>query len=114
MGEHGIVGTGSHQAARDLLLKKSPRLKTGIWEDYTRARESAVSAARKVVTQLDASYLAIQGPPGSGKSTVGAEMIVDLVRLGCRVGVTANSHKVIGGLLEKTAERLPAGACIFP
>ena len=30
-------------------------------------------------------------------------MIVDLVEAGKRVGVTANSHKVIGELLEKTA-----------
>ena len=105
VGEHGIDGNGSHQAARDLLLRRNPRLKGGSLGQYPGARESAASAARGVVSQLDASYLAIQGPPGSGKSTVGAEMIVDLVRLGCRVGVTANSHKVIGGLLEKAAER---------
>ncbi len=51
----------------------------------------------------DQSYLAVEGPRGSGKSTVGAQMIVDLVAAGKRVGVTANSHKVIGELLEKTA-----------
>ena len=67
------------------------------------ADEDAQDAARRLVQTLDESYLAIQGPPGSGKSTVGAEMIVDLVAAGKRVGVTANSHKVIGELLEKTA-----------
>ena len=30
-------------------------------------------------------------------------MIVDLAATGRRIGVTANSHKVIGGLLEKVA-----------
>jgi uncharacterized protein len=47
--------------------------------------------------------VAIVGQTGSGKSTVGARMIVDLVAAGRRVGVTANSHKVIGELLEKAA-----------
>jgi uncharacterized protein len=49
--------------------------------------------------------LAIQGPPGSGKSTTGADMIVDMVAAGRRVGVTSNGHKVIGGLLDKVAEK---------
>ena len=65
--------------------------------------ENPVGAARRIVSSLDQSYLAIQGPPGSGKSTVGAEMIVDLVEQGKKVGVTANSHKVIGELLAKAA-----------
>ena len=44
--------------------------------------------------------LAIQGPPGAGKTYTGAHMIVDLVRAGRQVGVTAVSHKVIGKLLD--------------
>ena len=68
-----------------------------------RAGEAAEGAARRLVAAIDESYLAVQGPPGSGKSTVGARMIVDLVAGGRRVGVAANSHKVIGALLEKVA-----------
>jgi hypothetical protein len=48
--------------------------------------------------------LPIQGPPGAGKTHAGAEMILGLVAAGFRVGVTANSHKVIGNLLKKTCE----------
>ena len=66
-----------------------------------REGEDAQDAARRLVAAMDHSYLAIQGPPGSGKSTVGAEMIVDLAAAGKRIGVTANSHKVIGELLAK-------------
>ena len=43
--------------------------------------------------------LPIQGPPGSGKTFTGARMIVELVRQGRRVGITAVSHKVISNLL---------------
>ncbi len=45
--------------------------------------------------------LPIQGPPGSGKTFTGARMIVELVRQGRRVGVTAASHKVISTLLRE-------------
>jgi uncharacterized protein len=45
--------------------------------------------------------LPIQGPPGSGKTYVGARAIVALVRDGRRVGVTAVSHKVIDNLLTE-------------
>ena len=49
--------------------------------------------------------LAIQGPPGSGKTYRAAEMIVALVRAGKRVGVTSNSHRVIKSVLRAVAER---------
>ena len=99
--EHGIEGPGEYRAARD-LLKRSP-LRFGTRQPLRRAGEAAEGVARRLVTAIDESYLAVQGPPGSGKSTVGARMIVDLVAGGRRVGVTANSHKVIGALLEKVA-----------
>ncbi len=43
--------------------------------------------------------LPVQGPPGSGKTYTGTRMILDLLASGKRVGVTANSHKVISNLL---------------
>ena len=99
----GIDAPGPHRAARDLLMHRPPRLGQAEGAPLMNSGEDAQDAARRLVQSLDESYLAIQGPPGSGKSTVGAEMIVDLVEAGKRVGVTANSHKVIGELLEKTA-----------
>ncbi|MCY3783917.1 MAG: TM0106 family RecB-like putative nuclease [Chloroflexi bacterium] len=101
--EFGIDAPGPYRAARDLLLRRPPRVGQAEGAPLARDGEDAQDAARRLVQTLDESYLAIQGPPGSGKSTVGAEMIVDLVEAGKRVGVTANSHKVIGELLEKTA-----------
>ena len=49
--------------------------------------------------------LAIQGPPGAGKTYVGARMIRAAVEAGMRVGVTANSHKVIQNLFDEIRSR---------
>jgi uncharacterized protein len=53
-----------------------------------------------MVVQLADSVLAIQGPPGAGKTYTGARMICELVQQGKKVGITAVSHKVIRKLLE--------------
>ena len=101
--DHGIEGGGPHRAARDLLTRQPPRLGQPQGQPLCRSGEDAQQAARRLIANLHHSYLAIQGPPGSGKSTVGAAMIVDLVAEGKHIGVTANSHKVIGELLTKVA-----------
>jgi uncharacterized protein len=66
--------------------------------------ESAVDAARRLALALDRGALAVQGPPGSGKTYTGARMILDLVRAGRRVGVCAASHKVVRNLLNAVAK----------
>ncbi|WP_395638819.1 TM0106 family RecB-like putative nuclease [Pseudolysinimonas sp.] len=68
------------------------------------------SAIVETLTRLDDSYLAVQGPPGSGKTYVGAKVIAHLVtELGWRVGVVAQSHEVIENLLRRVlSEGVPA------
>jgi uncharacterized protein len=91
------------RAARDLLRRHPPRLSAD--ELLTRQTgETDVAAARRVGLALGASTLAIQGPPGSGKTYTGARMVLDLVRMGRRVGVTAMSHKVIANFLKHVAK----------
>jgi predicted RecB family nuclease len=70
------------------------------------ARQQVTEAARQLVLSLSShvSVLPIQGPPGSGKTYTGARMVVELVRLGKRVGITAVSHKVISKLLQEICE----------
>lgn len=101
---NGIAAPGRARAGRDLLLRR-PRFTQPQGGRLVRDGETAAEAARRLVRELDGSCLAIQGPPGSGKTTVGAEMIVDLVAAGKKVGVTATSHKVIGNLLERIDEK---------
>jgi RecB family nuclease, putative, TM0106 family len=57
------------------------------------------------LVRLDDSYLAVQGPPGSGKTYVGSKVIAHLVtELGWRVGVVAQSHEVIENLLRRVLQ----------
>lgn len=53
--------------------------------------------------------LPIQGPPGSGKTFTGAQMILELIKKGKRIGVTANSHRVIGNFLKEICKALKDG-----
>jgi predicted RecB family nuclease len=100
VGANGMDAPGSYRAARDLLLRRSPRLPDGSG-DLVLAGEATPDAAKRLGTMLDHSPLAIQGPPGAGKTFTGARMICELVRQGKRVGITATSHKVIGNLLRE-------------
>ena len=56
---------------------------------------------RGLLDQLEGSYLVVQGPPGSGKTYRGARLITHLLAQGRKVGITAQSHKVIHNLLDE-------------
>jgi uncharacterized protein len=103
--ERGIEGPGRFHAGRDLLLVAPPRLAQGHLEPLP--GESDVQRARRLALALDHSVLPIQGPPGAGKTYIGARMICELVRAGKRVGLTALSHKVIRNLLDAVVEAAP-------
>src|SRR5438874_3331857 len=103
--DHRFSGAGQFRAVRDLLCLEPPRIEGGIeGAPLVQASERARDVAVLLAPRLDGTYLAIQGPPGSGKTTIGAEIILELVKGGNRIGITANSHKVIGNLLDKLVE----------
>jgi len=56
---------------------------------------------RVLLDQLGDSYLVVQGPPGSGKTYRAARLITHVIRQGRRVGITAQSHKVIHNLIDE-------------
>lgn len=97
----GLEGS-RFRAAADLLLNRPPRVRSQAFVQLP--TETAVDFAVRIAPLLDHTVLAIQGPPGAGKTHTGAEMIVALISKGMRVGVTAVSHKAVRNLLAKVQE----------
>jgi predicted RecB family nuclease len=96
----GIEGTGPYRAVRGILMRHQPRTVDGLSVGILRGdNEAPDDAVVRLASSLDGGTLAVQGPPGSGKTRTAARTIVALVRAGKRIGVTANSHAVITNLL---------------
>ena len=94
----GLTGEGKFKAGRDLLLRHV-RLPIDPSQITDKTKRAIVQ-----VMNLDNSVLPIQGPPGTGKSHTAACMIIALMKAGKKIGVSALSHKVINGLLNKVTE----------
>jgi predicted RecB family nuclease len=86
--------------AFDLLLRRRPNADGRNDGPLRRPDEDGLTAGRRLAVGLEGSCLPIQGPPGTGKTYTGARQVVDLVREGKTIGVTANSHAVICNLLD--------------
>lgn len=99
--ESGIEGEGDYYSARALLLRELPN--TG-GQVLRNEGEDTLDAALRFVEAFEQGVFPIQGPPGTGKSHTAARMICKLVQQGKKVGITANSHKVISNLLDKVVE----------
>ena len=133
---NGVDAAGPHRAARDLLLRRPPRVvlgSRGLAAERgapAAARVIALDAARsardrqraaavaphsidvdpevrdaiRLAFDLDHGVLPIQGPPGTGKTFTGAHMILELVKAGKKVGVTAVGHETIRNVLRAVCE----------
>ena len=100
--EHGVdAPEAPWRAARDLLLRRPPRCGQPDGDALRHADETDLEAACRLVSALELGTLAIQGPPGSGKTYTGARMIVRLLQEGKRVGISATSHKVITNFMSE-------------
>ncbi len=99
--ERGLRDEGRYLAARELLLGLPPRVGQAPGASLVRPDEPSADAARRLVLQMQATVLPVQGPPGSGKTWTGAEMILELIRTGRRVGIVAFTHRAIINLLDE-------------
>lgn len=102
--------TGVKSASADLLFRRAPRLKKGASNaknaenlprevDFSASDLPTVDAVHAAVRALDHSYVAVQGPPGAGKTFLASHVIARLVAEGAKVGVVAQSHAVIENLM---------------
>jgi predicted RecB family nuclease len=96
-----VEGTQQYRALEDLLDRNPPRLRGRVaGQPLIDEREPFLPQAIDCVASLDHSVLAVQGPPGAGKTYTGARLILSRLMQGHRVGITSNSHKAIHNLLE--------------
>lgn len=102
--------TGVESASADLLFRRAPRLKQSASNaknaenlprevDFPGSALPTVDAVHAAVRALDRSYVAVQGPPGAGKTFLASHVIARLVAEGAKVGVVAQSHAVIENLM---------------
>lgn len=102
--------TGVQSASADLLFRRPPRLKKSasnaknaenlpLEVDFSASDLPTVDAVHAAVRALDHSYVAVQGPPGAGKTFLASHVIARLVAEGAKVGVVAQSHAVIENLM---------------
>ncbi|MCW2523032.1 MAG: hypothetical protein JWO63_1367 [Frankiales bacterium] len=111
LAEGVLAGLESGQTARQALSGQSalrllaclPPLGDEAAELPAVTDSDYVAAVASAIRALDRSYLAVQGPPGSGKTYVGSHVVAALVASGWRVGVVAQSHKVIENMLGAIA-----------
>ncbi|MEU5405882.1 DEAD/DEAH box helicase [Nocardia asteroides] len=90
-------------AVHDLLLRRAPRLRDGM--ALPQAHGDIAAALASAVGALDSSYLAVHGPPGTGKTGTTGRAIERLVtRHRWRIGVVAQSHAVIERIFDAVVE----------
>lgn len=108
--------TGVESASADLLFRRAPRLKKSasnaknaenlpLEVDFSASDLPTVDAVHAAVRALDHSYVAVQGPPGAGKTFLASHVIARLVAEGAKVGVVAQSHAVIENLMVACCAR---------
>ena len=93
----------NNPAIMDLLMRRPPKLKT-LNALPTPDPDNYLPSVIAAVEDLNNSVLAIQGPPGSGKTYLASRTIAHLIASGKTVAVTATSHSAIDNVLQACVE----------
>lgn len=85
----------------DVLLRRAPRTRSGAALPRGTDASNITADITAALLDLDSSYLAVHGPPGTGKTHTAARVVQHLVsEHGWRVGVVAQSHATVENLLD--------------
>ncbi len=98
---HGLDASGRYGALRQILRAEIPSTSACACGQPLQAGAFDLDEARRIAEGLRDSYLFVQGPPGSGKTYTGANLILHLIRQGHRVGVASGGHAAIHNQLAE-------------
>ena len=96
----------NYKSIMDMLGRSGPDIKdikknSNLIDD----QKDLIPQSVEIVKNLNNSYLTMQGPPGTGKTYSSASIIIELMKIGKKVGVTSNSHEAIKNLLIAIEEQ---------
>ncbi|MEV6278247.1 AAA domain-containing protein [Nocardia sp. NPDC051832] len=91
------------EAVFDILARRAPRLRGG--GGLPEVHGDHAAAITTAMRYLDHSYIAVQGPSGTGMTSTAARVIERLVtRQKWRIGVVAQAHSTVENMLDAVVE----------
>lgn len=102
-GQHGLLNLFKYQASKPWQHLKFVPLQEGEWKILTDNSFKGCLEQREFVEKALATpdFAILDGPPGTGKTTSILELIVQLVRQGKKILLTASTHAAINNVLER-------------
>ena len=88
----------------DFLEKRFPNIEGVKTGEKIIQSNNFITEIPKIISNLNNSYIYIQGPPGSGKTFQASNAIIELLKQKKKIAITGLSHKVIHNLLQKVED----------
>lgn len=102
-GQHGLLNLFKNQGSKPWRHIEPEPLQEDEWKILTDIRFKGCQEQRDFVEKALATpdFSILDGPPGTGKTTSILELIIQLVRQGKKILLTASTHAAINNVLER-------------